>query len=36
MEKKLNIKELREGLYLLDEAGESTGYLLILMMRLQL
>ena len=29
MEKQLNIKELREGLYLLDEAGESTGYLLI-------
>lgn len=29
MDKQLNIKELREGLYLLDEAGESTGYLLI-------
>lgn len=29
MEKQLNIKELREGLFLLDEAGESTGYLLI-------
>ncbi len=29
MEKQLNIKELRKGLYLLDEAGESTGYLLI-------
>lgn len=29
MSKELNIKELKEGLYLLDEAGESTGYLLI-------
>lgn len=29
MEKQLNIKELRKGLFLLDEAGESTGYLLI-------
>ncbi|MCQ2592091.1 MAG: MBL fold metallo-hydrolase [Treponema sp.] len=29
MEKKLNIKELRKDLFLLDEAGESTGYLLV-------
>lgn len=29
MEKKLEIKELRKGLYLLDEAHESTGYLLV-------
>ncbi|MBQ0000036.1 MAG: MBL fold metallo-hydrolase [Clostridiales bacterium] len=29
MEKELRIKKLREGLFLLDEAGEATGYLLV-------
>ena len=29
VEKPLNIKEMRTGIYLLDEAGESTGYLVI-------
>ena len=29
MDKKLIIKEIRKNLYLLDEAGESTGFLII-------
>ena len=28
MEHELHIKKLREGLYLLDEGGEATGYLI--------
>lgn len=29
MEKPLNIKEVRSGIFLLDEAGDSTGYLIV-------